>query len=345
MPDKITIQMIADMAGVSRGTVDRVLNNRSYVRKDVKERILKIVDETGYVSPKEIYYRKHNEMLQTLRLGVLLPNFEHQFLDEVQEGIQTARSELERSGVEIFIRRCTTNHPDEAISLLDELLALGVSGLSVCALNDPAVAKYLASLKEKGIPCITFNSDLPDSGRLLFISQNIKKTGRVAAELMSKCLCSGDVLLATVGNLKFDGHKQRIEGFRERLKETGFPMENLLLEETFNDYHITFETVSRILEKEPALKGIYMANHSVSACVSAIHNAGLEGCVHVICHDINPSLETLLRNGQIDYTIPQDFIHQGYAPLILLENYLRKKSLPERLYTDRKIQILCRENL
>ena len=345
MSDKITIQMIADMAGVSRGTVDRVLNNRSHVREDVKERVLRIINETGYVSPKEVYLRQQSEAPKPLRLGVLLPNFEHQFLDEVQEGIRTAQSELQDSGVEIIVRRCTTNQPAEALELLDELLALNVRGLSVCVLNDPAIAKYLAAAGRNGVPCITYNSDLPDSGRLLFVSQDIKKTGRVAAELMSKCLREGDKVLATAGNLKFDGHAQRISGFRERMDEIRFPKENLLVEETFNDYQITYEVVTRTIETEPYLKAIYMANHSVSACVSAIHNAGMEGKIHVVCHDINPGLEKLLLNGQIDYTIPQDFMHQGYAPLILLANYLRGKGLIERLYMDNKIQILCRENL
>lgn len=40
MNKRPTIQTVADRAGVSRGTVDRVLNNRSYVRADVRERVL-----------------------------------------------------------------------------------------------------------------------------------------------------------------------------------------------------------------------------------------------------------------------------------------------------------------
>ena len=37
MQKRPTIQMVAERAGVSRGTVDRVLNNRSYVRADVRD--------------------------------------------------------------------------------------------------------------------------------------------------------------------------------------------------------------------------------------------------------------------------------------------------------------------
>ncbi|MEE1165488.1 MAG: LacI family DNA-binding transcriptional regulator, partial [Lachnospiraceae bacterium] len=96
MGKKPTIQTIADLAGVSRGTVDRVLNNRSYVKAEVRERVLQIVREIGYESPREVHLREQETSLRPLRLGVLLPNwgFGHQFLDEVRKGISEARDEL-----------------------------------------------------------------------------------------------------------------------------------------------------------------------------------------------------------------------------------------------------------
>lgn len=345
MGSKTTIQKIAELSGVSRGTVDRVLNNRSYVREDVRQRVLQVIAETGYVSPREIHLRDQKNALKPLRLGVLLPNFRHQFLDEVQLGIQKAQNELEDLGVKIFVKRCETDLPGEALSLLDELLGFGVSGLSVCALNDASISERLAALREQGIPSITFNSDLPDSGRLLFISQDIRRTGRIAAELMMKCIRPGEQILAAVGNMKFDGHQQRLIGFRERLDELGFPKKQLLFAETFNDYATTMEAVSMSLRRSPQLHGIYMANHSVSGCVEAIRLAGRSGSVHVICHDINPGIRQLLLDGLVDFTIPQDFIHQGYAPLICLTAYLRGKAFPASDVTEGAIQILCRENL
>lgn len=35
----VTLQQIADMAGVSRGTVDRALNNRGRIRPEVEQKI------------------------------------------------------------------------------------------------------------------------------------------------------------------------------------------------------------------------------------------------------------------------------------------------------------------
>ena len=44
----ITLQQIADLAGVSRGTVDRALNNRGRIKPEVEQRIKKIAKDVGY---------------------------------------------------------------------------------------------------------------------------------------------------------------------------------------------------------------------------------------------------------------------------------------------------------
>ena len=345
MGKKATIQMVADLAGVSRGTVDRVLNNRSYVRADVRERVLDAIRETGYVSPRESHQQQMEASLQPIKLGVLMPNWDNQFLTEVTQGIRQAQTELADSHVQIIIRKCKTDLAQEAIDLLEELRTEGVSGLAVCTLNDPSIEQRISELTDEGIPCITFNSDLPGSRRVCFVGQDIWKTGRVAAGLMSKCAEKEDTILATVGNLKFDGHRQRLDGFRTRMRELGFPEDHIVIRETFNDYETTLRIVQNAIQQYPRLRGVYMANHSVSACAAAIKSAGKKGMVHVVCHDINESIRHLLLDGSVDFTIPQNFIQQGYAPLMLLRDLVRKKNPVDLNRFNTQIDILCAENL
>lgn len=346
MEKKPTIQMIADLAGVSRGTVDRVINNRSYVKAEVRERILRIAQETGYVSPREVHLREQAKGHKLLKLGVLLPDWGYgqQFREGVSQGIRDAQEELESSNVEIIVKTCHTDLPDEAVSLLRELREMGVKGLSVCALRHPSVIEELKKCKEAGIPVVTFNSDLPESGRNLFIGQDIKKSGRLAGQMMSRCIRPGEKVLAAVGNMQFDGHRQRYLGFSEKMEEMGFPPENLVTVETFNDYAITLRKVSEAIRENPDIRGIYMANLSVTACAEAVRAYGLEKEVHVICHDINDGIKQLLRENRVDFTIPQDFARQGREPLIWLTGYLRKKNVAETWrFSD--LQILCAENV
>lgn len=340
-----TIQMVAELAGVSRGTVDRVLNNRSYVSADVRQRVLDAIRETGYVSPGEAHQRQLAPSLQPLKLGVLLPNWEGQFRTEVEQGIRLAAAELEHSAIQVAVRRCRTDLPGEALDLLEELRAEQAAGLAVCALNDRQVEQRITLMAEEGIPCVTFNSDLPESGRLCFVGQDIHQAGRVAAQLMGTCVPFDGTVLATVGNLKFDAHRQRLDGFRERLAELGFPAERLLVAETFNDYETTCRVVGEAIAAHPELKGIYMANLSVSGCAEAVRAAGKRGQIRVICHDINEGIRRLLEDGDVAFTIPQDLVQQGYLPLMLLRDYLRKGRQPDLRRAAGQISVICAENL
>ena len=108
MGKRVTIQQIAEMAGVSRGTVDRVLNHRSYVSEAVRARVEAAVAETGYISPREAYRREQDGAVRPLTLGILLPNWTGQFQEEVQEGIRQAEQELAPQHVRIRQRRCRT---------------------------------------------------------------------------------------------------------------------------------------------------------------------------------------------------------------------------------------------
>ncbi len=346
MEKKPTIQMIAELAGVSRGTVDRVINNRSYVKAEVRERVLRIAQETGYVSPREAYLREQARGNKALKLGVLLPDWGYgqQFREGVSQGIREAQEELEEANVEIIVKICRTDLPDEAVSLLRELREADVKGISVCALRHPAVIEELKDIIKAGIPVVTFNSDLPESGRILFVGQDIKQSGRLAAQMMSRCIRPGEKVLAAVGNMHFDGHRQRFLGFSEKMAEQGFPSEDLFTIETFNDYNTTLRKVSEVIREHNDLTGIYMANLSVTACAEAVRAYGREKTIHVICHDINDGIKQLMRENRVDFTIPQDFARQGREPLIWLSGYLRKKNVAETSwYTD--LQILCAENI
>ena len=92
MKGKATIQMVAERAGVSRGTVDRVLNGRPHVNEEARRKVLEAAEALGYVPLSQ---RRQEEGPAGLTLGILLPNWEGQFRAEAARGIRLARAELE----------------------------------------------------------------------------------------------------------------------------------------------------------------------------------------------------------------------------------------------------------
>lgn len=338
--------MVADLAGVSRGTVDRVLNNRAHVRPDVQERVMAALEETGYLSPRSAYQNSlTGQNFAPLKLGVLLPNWTGHFKWEIINGIEAAQAELTDFHVTILMEECQTDIPEENLEKLNNLVKQGIQGLSICTINDPAIEKRVSELVASGIPIITYNSDLPQSNRLCFVGQDYKKSGRIAAELISKCISPSSRILATVGNLEFDGHRARLHGFNERMEEVGFSQDQIQVLETYNNYQITYRKVLDALEKDPEIAAIYMANRSVSGCTKAVEAAHKTGKIRIICHDISERTKVHLKNGEIDFSISQDIYQQGYLPLIYLRDYIHKSKVPEHESTQTNISIICSQNL
>ena len=90
-----TIKEIAEKAGVSRGTVDRALNNRGRIRPEVAERIRAIADEMGY-KPNQLG-RALSMSRNNIKIGVILQGAETPFMKEVLKGIQEACAEVVQS--------------------------------------------------------------------------------------------------------------------------------------------------------------------------------------------------------------------------------------------------------
>ena len=102
--------MVADKAGVSRGTVDRVLNNRSHVSPDVYERVMAAIQETGYLTPMSTYQKTlFGQGFPPIKLGVLLPNWTGHFRWEIMRGIEAAQAELTDFHVKILVEECETD--------------------------------------------------------------------------------------------------------------------------------------------------------------------------------------------------------------------------------------------
>ncbi len=338
--------MIADMAGVSRGTVDRVINNRANVSPELHARIMEVIEKTGYLSPHE-HHQKILDYSQSnaIKLGILLPNWTGHFKNEVSRGIAAAESELNELNVEILTAECTTDVPQEAIELIDKLLSEGAQGIALCTQDTPTIKEKVQSMTQNGVPVITFNSDIPNSGRACFIGQNYLQSGRIAAEILSKCVPKSGKILASVGNLEFQGHRERLHGFNERMAELGISEDQITVIQTYNDYQITLQKVNEHLASNPDLQAIYMANRSVGACAEAVNMSGKKGEIRVVCHDLPERTKLLLMDGSVDFTISQDLYSQGYLPLIFLRNILQKNQKIASEGVDTPISIICSQNL
>lgn len=339
----MTIKEIARLAGVSRGTVDRVLNNRGAVNPETETRIRKIMEEAGY-KPNQAA-KNLSVIKKGIRLGFLLFSGDRRnpFFSDVLCGIRRRAGQLREYGVEVLVRFSAFDDAEDQIQRIRQLEAEGIMGLALTPVNDGRVGAVIDELVSRGIPVVTANTDIPGTKRTAYVGCDYGKSGRMAGELMGM-LTHGDAKIGiTVGSGKILGHAQRVEGFEHALSLYCPRAEVLLVAENRDDDAECCRQVRRMLSAYPELNALYIASAGAQGACRAVAESGR--AVSVIAHDTVPSTAALLKAGRIAATIGQGPEEQGEKPLSLLFQIL---AFGEELETDTfytRLEVVIRENL
>ena len=338
---RATIKMIAERAGVSIGTVDRVLHNRPYVKEEVRRRILEVMEELDY-HPNRVASALATSGLAR-RFAIIQPEWESYVGEAMAAGVERFRRDRQDYNVAVDVHPYRQGDTAACLRLLEELPGT-VQGIALCAADCPPVREKLEELERRRVPVVTFNSDIAGGKRLCFVGEDAHHAGRVAGEIASKFLTPGDRLLLVYADPGYSGHKGRADGFLELLTEKGFRREDCRVAETHDDYDETLSAVSAALAEEPELRYIYMANRSVPACMEALRLRGRAGQVRVLAHDNSPETRSFLRDGLLDFIIDQNLSYQSRKALELLFDTVVEHRRPARDRFYPESPILTAEN-
>ena len=333
-----TIQQIAQLAGVSRGTVDRVLHNRGKVKPEIEQNILKIADEVGYFQKKNRAAVSGNP--QDLHLGIILTSVETPTMQMVVQGARDARDKLCALGADVHICLLEQLEPRKQVECIDRLVENGMNALAISPSSDPIVCTRLKELSEGGLPIITLNGDLPECGRMCFVGMDNDHGGRIAAGLMGMLLPDGGRVLPITAHLTHYAHKQRYTSFNQEIIQNFPNIELLPLQSCFNRDDFAHEIIMHTVEDYPDIKGVYIAANGTTGACDALEQLGLTGKVRVITYDMNPQNAEDLKRGRISLLLDQDAYTQGYRPPMLLYRYVVEgKSIEQELdFTEIRIK-------
>lgn len=336
-----TIKEIATLAGVSRGTVDRVLNHRGDVNPQTEEKIMQIVHDLDYKPNKAgivLAAQKKN-----LKLGVILLGAGNPFFDDVLLGVHEKEQELAGYNCSVLIRQ-TEYSLQQQLDAIDSLLAEEIDGLAISPYNDNAVREKIDDLCKQGIPVVTLNTDIENSSRLAYVGSNFYRSGETAAGLM-RLMTKGEVRVGIVsGSQNILCHTERIAGFSHTI--AAYP--NICIVDTVNnndDDQISFALTKKLLEKHPEINAFYFTAGGMYGGCQAIEAFAPKNDMTVITNDIVPKTREYMQKGLIAATICQQPFQQGFQPLALLFAYLTtgEKPASENNYVD--VDIRIRENL
>ncbi len=208
----ITSKDIAKVCGVSRGTVDRALNNKPRINPETKERILKTARELGY---RPDLLARSLVTGKSMSLGVVVFDIRNRYFAQLVNSI-----EMEAKKKNYFVNiTLQEKDPEMEIRLINSLVDRRTDGIILCPVNKGS--GFQKFLKNLPIPVIVIGNmvaaDIP------FIGIDERKAARDAAQLIVSRKYERIIFvcppLADKKKENIYSHQKRLEGFQDVMKK------------------------------------------------------------------------------------------------------------------------------
>ncbi len=209
------------------------------------------------------------------------------------------------------------------IAAFEQAIAKKPNGIVVVGFEaslNPIVKKAL----DAGIPVVTVDADLPDSGRLAFVGTGNINAGKMGGDKLAELIGQkGKVAIMTKpgqSNLE-----ERVAGYQEALKK--YPdIEIVQIVDTQSDPVVAAQAAAALLQKYPDLAGIACVEAAGgSGAATAVKEAKLQGKVQIIAMDRGNDVVSAIEEGTISASVAQQTALMPYYATQILYNLANSK--------------------
>ena len=344
---KVRIKDIAERAGVSAGTVDRVIHNRGEVSVKTRKKVIGILNDVQY--EPDILARTLASR-HSLRVAVLIPFHtpENWFWQEPLTGVYDAISELDHFRIEMKEFLYDQFSKQDFNEKTGEVMSYAPDAVIAAPVFYQEMQKFIGECSMKKIPLVSVNDNTGHPGQMAYIGQDARQSGGVAAHLIRLGIPANSQILVISIAKERDNYRHilhREEGFEEYWGSNGSSNRAEIIKHAIpnDNYRYIKKSLTELFQKYTSVSGIFITNSRVYQVAKYLQNTGREDILLVGYDLIQPNIK-YLNNGVIDFLISQKPREQGYQALMAVFNKLimNKKPLPERLIP---IDIICRQNL
>lgn len=343
--ERIRIKDIALMAGVSVGTVDRVLHGRSGVSDSSKRKVEGILKQLDY---QPNMYASALASNKKYTFGCLLPQHnEGDYWVNVEKGMEQATRDFSDFNLSLIIEYYDQYELSSFVTSARKLLESKPDGIVISPSIETETEQVVELLRKEDTPYIFIDSNIPRLNPLSFYGQHAKQSGCFAARMM-KLMLQGEkelVIFRQINDGRLGSNQQlnRETGFRAYMQEH-CPEVNLL---EVNLY------AKQPVEDEPILHEFFSTHPTVKHGITFNSKAYIIGeyilklkkkDFRLMGYDLLNRNVACLKAGSIDFIIAQQPTMQGYCSIESLCNSLiLKKSIKKCNYVP--ITLLSIENL
>lgn len=341
----VRIKDIAQKAGVSTGTVDRVLHNRGRVAPDVEKRVLQFLAEMNY-EPNLIARALGSKKGCHIAALIPDPGCDSYWL-EPQQGVDAAGAVVKQYGVSIHQYIFNPYDVHSYIQQATKLTEANPDGIFLSPIFYRDTLPFFDHWRDKNIPFVLFNTQISESGALSYVGQDSYQSGLLAGKLIhygqpQPCTI---LILHIDEEIKNAAHlAKKEEGIRDYYKENdpGEQYKVITSELSHPDQPGFAERLYRIIDDEQDLKSIYVTTSKSYEIASCLADRGISH-IKLVGYDLLPQNISYLNNGAISFLINQNPKGQGYWGIHQLVNYLLfKKEVPMLKYLP--LDVVTKEN-
>ncbi len=296
-----TIPDLAEAAGVSVSTVNRVLNQASSVRQPTRERVLRAAEEIGFYGLGTIEHsvRKGRE---THRLGILLQQGSRTFYRNLGEALMAAAQRHPDSKIELTLEYMDDLSPDRVAG---RLLALGETceSLALVAAQHPLVADAIDTVLQKGIPVAGLIAPLSARGNVSFVGLDNWKVGRTAAWAFDRIVRQPGKVGILVGNPRYRNQEMNESGFRSYFREHNSDFTLLEPLTTYESAAVARELVEKLLTEHPDLCGLFVSGGGITGALAALRDTPKRDDFVAVGYELFDATRAALIDGVLTMVI------------------------------------------
>ncbi len=344
--NKLRIKDIATLAGVSAGTVDRVIHNRGQVTAANREKIGKIIEELNY---KPNLIARSLALKKSYQFVTLLPEYtnDNEYWEAPNKGIQKAWKEIMDYNISVKSLYFNQFDINSFILKYNELLQLSPDAVLLSPVFKSETISLTTKLNERQIPYCFIDSNIDGLNNITYFGQHSYHSGYLAAKL----LCMNVLEKSTIAVIN-GARESEMNQITNR--EAGFLafFESNNLKTQYQFVNVNYE-LGNAGDRLKQFEHLFNSTNKVAAAIvfnSRVHeianyieNKQLAN-IKLIGYDLLPKNAEYLRNGVVAFLIAQRPEEQGYRGIMSLFNHLiLKKETAKVQYVP--IDILTSENL
>ncbi|WP_413997890.1 substrate-binding domain-containing protein [Flavobacterium sp. W1B] len=326
MDKKLTIKDIALLAGVSKGTVDRVLHKRGKVSKKAFDSVNAVLNEIDY-EPNLIARNLKNNKIYSISVVLPDPSFDSYWLPCVK-GIEEAIKEFRAFNLSIKTHYFNPESTKSFIDVNETVLNLSPDAVLLAPLFYKEALSAMEKYHQQGVIVNTFNNQVQSEDVKNFVGQDLYRSGRVAAKLLDLLSNNGEVAIIHI-NESYENavHMQEKErGFRKYFSENGSQDSKIITLKLKNPS--IDSSFANFLDENPKVEGIFITTSKAYQIARIIADAK-RSKIAIIGYDLIDENVAYLNQGTIDFLIHQNPKRQAYLGITcLVDHFVFGKEIP-----------------